>query len=343
MARNKRKTNNRTQPVEKTQHRKENMQNLATLAKLNTAKANLKRKAENKVTISDDQSDQTQAECQSPSNISTSQEDSSVAFNLESSGLMDALRPEAPKYYLPRIVESLYSKADNCEVSKRYLTHFNLTRKCFDKIIKIESERSAVASDLPRKARKTLILDLDETLVHTFQEPQSFDTEEIELVLNGDLRRTIYVRFRPGCFEFLKEMRRHYEIYVFTASHSAYANPIIDILDPENKLVSKRFFNESCVKVRGYYVKSLGMLGINMKDVIIVDNMALSFGLNVENGVPIVCYKGEEGDKELPDLSSFLKYLNGFDDIRIGIQQYFKWDKFKLFYKSANSLVKFYF
>ena len=45
---------------------------------------------------------------------------------------------------------------------------------------------------------------------------------------------TIYVSVRPGCVEFIKEMGRHYEVVIFTASLSKYANPLMDIIDPNN-------------------------------------------------------------------------------------------------------------
>lgn len=41
----------------------------------------------------------------------------------------------------------------------------------------------------------------------------------------------VYVLVRPGCFEFLREMSKHYEIVIFTASLSKYADPLLDILE----------------------------------------------------------------------------------------------------------------
>ena len=58
----------------------------------------------------------------------------------------------------------------------------------------------------------TLVLDLDETLVH-------FNPE----------RRLYHVR--PGCFQFLEELSKVYEIVVFTASTCGTADFILDRLD----------------------------------------------------------------------------------------------------------------
>jgi CTD small phosphatase-like protein 2 len=41
------------------------------------------------------------------------------------------------------------------------------------------------------------------------------------------------VNIRPYVMTFLKRMAKKYEIVIFTASHEAYANAILDELDPE--------------------------------------------------------------------------------------------------------------
>ena len=78
-----------------------------------------------------------------------------------------------------------------------------------------------------------MILDVDETLVHsTFTSSPSSDIM-LPIDIEGRIC-TIYVSVRPGCVEFIKEMGRHYEVVIFTASLSKYANPLMDIIDPNN-------------------------------------------------------------------------------------------------------------
>lgn len=80
------------------------------------------------------------------------------------------------------------------------------------------------------KGRKTLVLDLDETLVHSsFKPPKKPD-----IVLPVDIEGRIchvYVLVRPGCIRFLTELSKYYELVIFTASLSKYADPLMDILD----------------------------------------------------------------------------------------------------------------
>lgn len=83
------------------------------------------------------------------------------------------------------------------------------------------------------RGRKTLILDIDETLVHS-----SFEkTPAADIVLSIDIEgrnHSIFVQVRPQCKEFLEEVGKYFEVAVFTASLSKYANPLMDIIDEDN-------------------------------------------------------------------------------------------------------------
>jgi len=54
------------------------------------------------------------------------------------------------------------------------------------------------------------------------------------------------ISVRPGAFEIIKNMSKLFDVIIFTASHSKYANPIIDFLDPHKKYISHRLFREHC-------------------------------------------------------------------------------------------------
>ena len=72
----------------------------------------------------------------------------------------------------------------------------------------------------------------------------------------------VFVQVRPGTAEFLKEMAKHYELVIFTASLSKYANPLMDILDPDH-LCTDRLFREHCkfIPEERIYVKDMSWLG----------------------------------------------------------------------------------
>ena len=72
-------------------------------------------------------------------------------------------------------------------------------------------------------------------------------------------------------------MSQYYEIVVFTAATSDYANAILDYIDPNNN-ISHRLFRENCIKTDHGYIKDLRIfINRNIKDLIIVDNSTISF------------------------------------------------------------------
>jgi len=83
----------------------------------------------------------------------------------------------------------------------------------------------------------------------------------IPVTIEGHVHH-VYVLERPGTGEFLRRMNKHYEIICFTASLSKYANPLLDLLDPEKTIVG-RLYREHCVYHRGTYVKDLSLIGQN--------------------------------------------------------------------------------
>lgn len=66
-------------------------------------------------------------------------------------------------------------------------------------------------------------------MVHSSFKPP----KDPDIVLPVDIEGRIcdvYVLVRPGCIKFLQEMSKYYEIVIFTASLSKYADPLVDIL-----------------------------------------------------------------------------------------------------------------
>ncbi len=153
--------------------------------------------------------------------------------------------------------------------------------------------------------RKCLVLDLDETLVHSSFKPVP-NADYIIPVEIEDTVHQVYVLKRPGVDEFMKRMGPLFEVVIFTASVAKYADPVLDLLDI-HKVCHHRLFREACVCHRGNYVKDLGKLGRPLKDIIIVDNSPASYLFNPENAVPIDSWFDDPNDTELLDLIPFLE------------------------------------
>ncbi|KAF8394685.1 hypothetical protein HHK36_020902 [Tetracentron sinense] len=168
----------------------------------------------------------------------------------------------------------------------------------------------------------TLVLDLDETLVHS-----SFDSCEdadFSFPVHFSMQvQTVYVRQRPYLRMFLEAVAAMFEIVIFTAGQSIYAERLLDILDPDHTLICQRVYRDSCVLSEGGYMKDLTILGRDLARIAIVDNSPQVFQLQVENGIPIQSWFGDPSDNALLSLFLFLESLVGADDVRPIIKKKF--------------------
>ena len=142
---------------------------------------------------------------------------------------------------------------------------------------------------IPKERDYTLVLDLDETLIHYSQSPQGGQ-----------------VLLRPFVHKFLKEMGKYFEIIIFTAAQQDYADWILNRLD-KGKDVSHRLYRQHTYLHKNVNIKNLDRLGRNIKKTIIIDNIADNFQLQPYNGIDIKTWIGDPDDTVLEDLIPLLK------------------------------------
>lgn len=179
-----------------------------------------------------------------------------------------------------------------------------------------------VPSETSERKLITLVLDLDETLVHSTTEPCDNADFTFQVFFNKK-EHTVYVRQRPFLQTFLERAAELFEIIVFTASQSIYAAQLLDILDPDKKLISRRVYRESCIFSDGCYTKDLTVLGVDLAKIAIIDNTPQVFRLQVDNGIPINSWFDDPTDSALISLIPFLETLAEADDVRPLIAQKF--------------------
>ena len=186
--------------------------------------------------------------------------------------------------------------------------------------------------------KKTLVLDLDETLVHsqfmTFSDPSDV---VIQIEIENEVH-DIHVMVRPGVKEFLEKMDKLYEIVIFTASVSKYADPLLDIIDKKG-YCPFRLFREHCSLINTTFVKDLQRLGRDLKNIVIVDNSPLSYALHPENGLPILTWFEDKSDRELYTIMPVLEFLSTVQDVREFIPKFVGKDN-KINYERANEIMK---
>ena len=151
----------------------------------------------------------------------------------------------------------------------------------------------------------TLVLDLDETLVHYVEEENS-----------------AYVQVRPYADYFLKELSQHFEIVLFTAAEEDYTGIVLNELN-KNKYITHILCRKYTEFKNGCYIKDLSKLGRDLSKVCIVDNNKDNFSLQPENGLCISSYYGEQNDNELYLLCADLMKIVEIqpDDIRTVIKK----------------------
>lgn len=164
------------------------------------------------------------------------------------------------------------------------------------------------------QGRKTLVLDLDETLVHSSFKPPPHPDIVLPVDIDGRICH-VYVLIRPGCVQFLSEMSQYYEIVIYTASLQKYADPLMAILDANN-VAPQRLFREHCTFSNGLFVKDLGRIGRPLADSIIIDNAPQSYLFQPECGIPILSWYDDRRDRALYDLIPMLISLSKVEDVR---------------------------
>lgn len=110
-----------------------------------------------------------------------------------------------------------------------------------------------------------------------------------------------------------------FELIVYTASDSKYANIVLDAIEKNKKYFAHRLYSEHCLKEdKKYSFKYLELLcqTRNLKNVIIVDNTVSNFAIYIRNGIPIKDYRCENDDIELIHLANYLTKFVEVDDIR---------------------------
>ena len=138
----------------------------------------------------------------------------------------------------------------------------------------------------------TLVLDLDETLVHFFYTPSG---------------GTFLIR--PFCSQFLEEMAKIFEIVIFTAALKDYADSILDILDPNKILINYRLYRHHTSLSGITFCKDLSKIGRDLSRTLIIDNLADNFKLQPSNGILIGTWIDDMKDTQLNDLGKILKIL----------------------------------
>lgn len=183
----------------------------------------------------------------------------------------------------------------------------------------------SLMKNLPHKRenlyKKTIIFDLDETLIISGEENEFSTTVPVY----ADTPFKVHIRLRPYAKECLAEASRLFEVFIFTASQRNYADAIIDHLDPEGTLIQQRLYRDDCIlTAEGFFLKDLRIINRSLEKIVIVDNSVWSFARQLDNGIPVQPWSGDPFDVELRNLIPYLKVLDLAKDVRVVNRETFR-------------------
>ncbi|KRX03187.1 HAD-like domain [Pseudocohnilembus persalinus] len=239
------------------------------------------------------------------------------------------------EYYNTRMEMHAMYPNDNDYFNQLYRQHFEQSFSSINFLKKYEpienlEEAGVVIKELPElqdKNRKTIVFDLDETLIHCVDNYDQESDATVQITIPDGETYGAEISIRPFAIEILQELSKDFEIIIFTASHECYASKVIELLDPEKKYISHQLYRENCLALdNDMNLKDLRVLkNRNLKNLILVDNAAYSFGNQLENGIPIIPYYENKNDQELRFLKDFLKQqILPLQDVRPFLSEYFK-------------------
>ena len=196
------------------------------------------------------------------------------------------------------------------------------------------------AHNIPKKKRLA-IFDLDETLAHSEYKNIKNSQHILTIKLPSEKSVKIGLNIRPHLIEALKEISKNYYIVIYTASDHHYADTVLDFIDKKKEFFKYRLYRRNCKYMKDkfddkikFYCKDLEIFeGIDLKDMIIIDNSILSYALQLNNGIPIMPYKDSKKDFELMFLAGYLNSICEFEDLREANKKFIKLEQLVNDYK----------
>lgn len=182
--------------------------------------------------------------------------------------------------------------------------------------------------------RKLLVLDVDETLVHTA-------LKVLDRLPDFTLFGGAYnVYRRPHLTEFLLAVRQVYDLAIWSAGSADYVDQVLQEILPDQVKPVFVWTREHCTRrydcpLDGgegsqpdeYFVKRLAKLkrkGFDLQNVLIVDNDRRTARHNYGNLVHVRDFEGAAGDSELPLLARYLVSLNSCLNFRAVEKRYWR-------------------
>jgi RNA polymerase II subunit A small phosphatase-like protein len=178
-------------------------------------------------------------------------------------------------------------------------------------------------------SKKTLILDLDETLIHTESVPDDYaDMYDYDFIMPSKRGSQYYTKKRPYLDQFLTYAFENFDVAVWTAAGEDYAKLVLSNIGVNLSDLKFLYTKDNCTLKIDYYgqhsgsyygVKNLNKLkkkGYDLDQVLIVDDIAATASNNYGNLVLIKPFVNDYDDTELLKLISYLETIKDSSNVR---------------------------
>ena len=178
--------------------------------------------------------------------------------------------------------------------------------------------------------RPLLVLDLDETLIHSSKRPL-YQKHSFKVF-------SYFVYERPELKEFLLKMSKIYSIGIWSAAADIYVKKVVENILPNSLIPDFVWGRSKCDFIGGFnkennsdYLKNLHTLkkyGYSLQKILIVDDTPRVCLKNLANAIFPKAYYGEIYDQELQSLSMYLEMISLENDFTISEKK--NWRKYTL-------------
>ncbi|VUZ43678.1 unnamed protein product [Hymenolepis diminuta] len=199
------------------------------------------------------------------------------------------------------------------------------------------------------RRRKIMVIDLDETLIHSVLDGVSRPSQRggppPDFVLKVDIEHhpvRFSVHKRPHVDYFLSilpnyfvildglylgnlgqiflhssiKVSQWYELVIFTASLEIYGAGVADHLDNGRHIFQRRYFRQHCLYDSGSYSKDLSRVSTDLSSIFILDNSPGAYRSFPDNAIPIQSWFSDPQDTALLCLLPILDALRFVSDVR---------------------------
>lgn len=170
--------------------------------------------------------------------------------------------------------------------------------------------------------RKIMVLDLDETLIHSHHDgsinpltPLTPPDFIVRVTIESHPVR-FFVHKRPHVDFFLFMISQWYELVVFTASMEMYGMAVAKKLDNSRNIFQRMYFRQHCTMDFNGYTKDLTTVCQDLSSIFILDNSPAAYRGNPDNAIPVKSWFSDPHDTALLDLLPVLDALRFTNDVR---------------------------